>query len=213
MSKYVENNLGTGEKIVLKAQINWLAVLPNAIWFVVMLVLAIVCSVMIGNAVGVIKGEVSTEEYGWFVKLFATVMGHGGAEVLDKIAGTFYGAIWGFWFLVAVLPLIIRILTLNSISIAITNRRVIGKVGIIGIKTVDYPIEKVDNIKIEAGIFGNLLKYHTLCVLGGGNGQPINFKGIGNATMFKNTFTEALELHHENARKAQAEEIARAMGK
>ncbi len=179
MSKYAENNLNRGEHIVLKAKVNWLAILPVSLWCLIMLV-------------GVIY-------------IFATAEGN-----MKEVAPYLFIG----WAVIGLLPLIVKILNLLSISIAITDKRVIGKCGVLRIETLDYPIGKVDNVSLKAGPIANLLHYHTLTVLGGGGGDAkIVFHCIGNGTQFKNTVIQAIEKNQEEARKAQAEEIARAMGK
>ena len=186
MSKYVENTLTNGETIILKAKKSFWALVPCILWCVILLVGVIVLM----NTMGKILSDVE-----------------GGKNQLTLI-------LLGTWALLGLLPLIIKIIELCCSHLCITNKRVIGKTGILRLKTLDYPIQKVDNVSIKAGILGNLFHYSTVTVLGGGGSDAnIRFKGIANAAQFKNAVTEAVEKHAEEARKAQAEEIARAMGR
>lgn len=130
----------------------------------------------------------------------------------NKALGIVSTVLWITWALIGLLPLIIKIIALACTCLCITNKRVIGKAGILSVNTLDYPINKVDNVELNAGIFGNLFHYHTVTVRGGGSSDTqIRFRGISNAQKFKNTITEAIERHADEARKAQAAEIARAM--
>lgn len=111
------------------------------------------------------------------------------------------------------LVLLVKIIRIITLELAVTNKRVIGKVGIIAVKSLDYPIEKVDNISIKNSFWGAIFHFTTVVVLGGGSEARIEFKGISNANEFKNTVTDAIEQHAKDARKHQAEEIAAAMGR
>lgn len=85
-----------------------------------------------------------------------------------------------------------------------------GKAGILKVDTIDFPIEKVDNVTYNANIAGNIFKYYTVVVTGT-SGDKKTAKMVANALNFKNAVNEAIERHAEEARKAQASEIAAAM--
>ena len=110
------------------------------------------------------------------------------------------------------LPLIKRALINATTHLAVTNKRVIGKVGVLKIDTIDYPVDKIDNVSYNAGFFGNVFKYATVQI-GSVSGEKKQIAAIGNAQEFKNCVTDAIEKHAEEARKAQAAEIAAAMGR
>ncbi len=183
MSTFAENNLRKGEEILLKGKVNPLCAFSQILWCLVVLAAAIAVSIIMG-----------------------------GNENLKDMSLVITLIVWIAFIVIGVLPLLYRIIYLCSMSLAVTNKRVIGKVGIIKKNTLDYPIEKVDNISTENSFWGAILKYHTVTVLGGGGSDAkIKFQGISNAVQFKNTVTDAIEQHAEEARKAQAAEIAAAM--
>ena len=119
------------------------------------------------------------------------------------------------WILIVIglLPLVIKAIILWGMNLAVTNKRVVGKVGVLKIQALDYHIDKVDNVSLKAGALANLFHYHTVIVKGGGDKAEIKFVGISNANEFKNAVNEAIEKHAAEARKQQAEEIAKAMSK
>ena len=73
-------------------------------------------------------------------------------------------------------------------------------------------IDKIDNVSYNASFFGNIFKYATVQI-GSVSGEKKQIGAIGNARDFKNSVTDAIEKHAEEARKAQAAEIAAAMGR
>lgn len=179
---YVERNLGKGERIVLDAKISWLTLVPKVLWAVIVFVGLIVLN----------------------AKLFASA-----ADVEE--AASFILFIKIALSVIALLPLVLQLLVNFTTKLAVTNKRVVGKVGIVRISTIDYHIDKVDNVAYNAGLWGNLLKYYTVTITGT-SGEKVSIKAISNALKFKSAITEAVEKHAEEARKAQAAEIAAAMG-
>ncbi len=148
--------------------------------------------------------------------------GSAGAQEADEsiaaIGKSLTVVLWILFFLIGLLPFLVRLCRFFSFSLALTNKRVVGKAGILRIHSMDYPIDKIDHVEIKAGIFGNLFRYAQLSVMSVGSADMHYsktrkmFVGIRNAQDFKDAVTEAVERHAAEARKAQAEEIARAMG-
>lgn len=138
--------------------------------------------------------------------------------VLSIVAGVIFFSF--YMIIIGAIIFLYFLLKFLTINLAVTNKRVIGKVGIISINALDMHIEKIDHVQVQAGLLGRLFKYYSLKVISvGGAGYnskgagKSTFVGIKNAHEFKNIVTEAIEKHAEEARKAQAEEIARAMGR
>lgn len=75
---------------------------------------------------------------------------------------------------------------------AVTNRRVIIKVGLVSRKTVELNLEKVESIGVEQTILGRILGYGTIVVVGtGGTKEP--FRGIADPMGFRRAVNEATE--------------------
>lgn len=77
---------------------------------------------------------------------------------------------------------------------AVTNRRVIIKVGLVSRRTVELNLEKVESIGVEQTILGRIFGYGTIVVVGtGGTKEP--FPRIADPMGFRravNVATEAL---------------------
>ncbi len=93
----------------------------------------------------------------------------------------------------ALLTLFIAPLVARATSeFAVTNRRVIIKVGLVSRKTVELNLEKVESIGVEQTILGRLLGYGTLVVVGtGGTKEP--FQRIADPMAFRRAVNEATE--------------------
>ena len=147
----------------------------------------------------------------WFI-FMALIAGILFFAQVDAKEPTFLPCI--IFIIIGLVPLLVRLLVLWCANLVITNKRVLGKNGIIRINSLDYPIAKIDNVSVKQGFWGSLLRFSTIEIRGpGGGDSSIKFKYIKNAREFKNHLTEAIEKHDAEARRAQAEEIARAMGK
>lgn len=191
MSKYIEKNLGKDESVIIYAKKNWLYLLPTIVLMVALIVVAIVAQSALN-------------------------------DIFEQDT-TLSISVWILFFIAGVIPFIKRLLKLMSIQIALTNKRLIGKEGLLRLHTLDVPIDKLDHVDVSAGIFGNLFHYYTLIVVsvGGANTNTRRarnkgdnmYVGISNAQEFKNAVTAAIEQHGDEARRKQAEEIARAMGR
>jgi uncharacterized membrane protein YdbT with pleckstrin-like domain len=72
--------------------------------------------------------------------------------------------------LVAVVLLIQEWLQWWVTEIAVTNRRVIYKTGLIQRQTNEMNMDKVESVQINQSIFGRMLDYGTVTILGTGEG-------------------------------------------
>jgi uncharacterized membrane protein YdbT with pleckstrin-like domain len=82
-------------------------------------------------------------------------------------------------------------------ELAITNKRVIAKFGLIRRDTVEMNISKVESIQVEQGIIGRIFNFGSILVAGAGDPKaPI--PGISTPLEFRKMFFEAQELNTSN---------------
>jgi len=82
-------------------------------------------------------------------------------------------------------------------EMAVTNKKVIGKWGLIRRITIEQRLTKIDSISVEQGIFGRMLNYGSINVRGGGaTNTPIKF--IANPLDFKRQVEHAIEAAESN---------------
>ena len=102
----------------------------------------------------------------------------------------------------ALLTLFILPLAARATSeFAVTNRRVIIKVGLISRRTVELKLEKIESIGVDQTIMGRIFGYGTITVKGtGGTSEP--FSGIARPLAFRKAVDEASEAQARQARVA-----------
>jgi uncharacterized membrane protein YdbT with pleckstrin-like domain len=77
-----------------------------------------------------------------------------------------------------------RAIRYASSEFAITNKRVVIKVGFINRKTLEMVLTKVETIRVDQGILGRVFNYGTIVVTGtGGTNEP--FASIANPLEFR----------------------------
>ncbi|HET8541292.1 MAG TPA: PH domain-containing protein [Anaeromyxobacter sp.] len=93
----------------------------------------------------------------------------------------------------ALLTLFVAPLVARATSeFAVTNRRVIIKVGLVSRRTIELNLEKVESIGVEQTVLGRILAYGTIVVVGtGGTKEP--FRGIADPMGFRRAVNEATE--------------------
>lgn len=78
---------------------------------------------------------------------------------------------------------------------AITNKRVIIKVGLIRRRTVEMNVQKVESISVNQSIMGRILGYGDITVVGTGASRE-TFEQISKPIKFRKTFQEVQNDEH-----------------
>ncbi len=93
----------------------------------------------------------------------------------------------------AILTLFIApLVKLLTSEFVITNKRVIIKTGLISRKTVEMNLAKIESINVNQGIFGRILGYGTIVIVGSGaTREP--FKAIVNPMEFRKQYQECVD--------------------
>jgi uncharacterized membrane protein YdbT with pleckstrin-like domain len=96
-------------------------------------------------------------------------------------------ASWIVAFVFLVLAIVVafpRYIRFVSSEFAVTNRRVIVKVGLVYRRTLELVLAKVETVGVEQSIMGRVLNYGTIVVTGtGGTKEP--FRDIANPLEFR----------------------------
>ena len=197
MSYYVETNLTKNETVVCKAFVNKTALVPMILIAAVCLaIIFILNATVVATIYEAIKNSDSTTPdfvYAVFCVLFDIFPAMGIIAQLIAIAG------------------------LLSQEVAITNKRLIGKKGLINLKTIDIPISQISNATLNTSFFGRIFGYSTIEIsstgmkIVNGSSQALKLKWILNARLFLNAINDAMEKSAEQERNLQAEALAKKM--
>jgi uncharacterized membrane protein YdbT with pleckstrin-like domain len=96
----------------------------------------------------------------------------------DDLAGM--GVCGGILFFFAIIAFLNRVLNYFTTEFAVTNKRLIGKTGILRRRSIETMLMKVEGIKVDQPLSGRIFGYGTLMVTGsGGSKQP--FPYVANA--------------------------------
>ncbi|MGN1135574.1 MAG: PH domain-containing protein [Oscillospiraceae bacterium] len=112
--------------------------------------------------------------------------------------------------IVCVLVLLItagsKMFILNHTTLALTEKRIYGKTGIINTTSMDSPISKINSISVEQGFWGKVFHYSTVSVsTSSGN---YKFAYIKNADSFKEETMEQIEAYENEKLRNQAAMLA-----
>ena len=87
-------------------------------------------------------------------------------------------------------------------ELAITNKRVIAKFGLISRSTIEINLQKIESIQVNQGILGRIFNYGSIVVSGAGNPQaPI--PGISSPLQFRRAFVDTQENNNPSQTVAQ----------
>ena len=108
--------------------------------------------------------------------------------------------------LIGFITIWIPIIRICTTDLAFTNKRLTGKIGLINIRALDTPLNKINNIAIAQGLGGLIFGYGTIIIYS--SSAKYKFKGIKNPELFKNQLINQINEFEEEKLKMQANEIA-----
>jgi uncharacterized membrane protein YdbT with pleckstrin-like domain len=160
---YVENHLIAGEKIVYTTRLHWIVLLRP-----------IVLSLLFGVP-GVALLVRSAADHG-AQTASTTPMMAGGVILL----------------VVAAICIVTGILKRNATEMAVTDKRLVIKVGVAGRRTLELLLQKVESIAVEESLMGRALGYGTVIVHGTG-GTPEPFDRMAHPIEFRKQVQQQIE--------------------
>ncbi|WP_313479261.1 PH domain-containing protein [Stutzerimonas kunmingensis] len=108
-------------------------------------------------------------------------------SLLVGALGLFQGAALLVIALVLIAPPLLRY---YSTELAFTNKRVFSKTGVIGRRTIELSINRVESVQVHQGVLGRIFNFGTLIVSGAGNPQA-PLRGIADPMGFRSAFINA----------------------
>lgn len=164
---YVESNLISGEKVLYKTGLHWSVL----IWPII---------------------------FGAFFALPGLAFVVGAIASLGDKSGAASGeAAVGLIFLVSTAILIgYGFIKRASVEMAVTNKRVLVKAGVLRRRTLEVLLSKIESIGVDEGILGRMLGYGNVIVRGTG-GTPEPFKRIAHPMEFRRQVQQQIELSQQ----------------
>ncbi len=107
----------------------------------------------------------------------------------------------------AVFPHFISFLTSELV---ITNKRIIGKVGLVRTHSITSSLNKIQNVTVASGLLGKIFGYGGLKIETAGS-SPVVFYGIKKPEEFKKAIFSQMELFEQERLQEQATQMATAM--
>ncbi len=161
---YIDKNLIPGEQVIYRTRLHWIVVF-------------------------------------WHV-LFAFLFVIGGAYLLAGLPGVTgidpdqlrYARIGGAVLLVfALFSIIMSFVRRNSVEMAVTNKRVTVKVGLMSRATEEMMLTRIESIMVHQTLTGRMLNYGTITLRGVG-GTPDPFANIAHPLEFRSQVQHQLDL-------------------
>jgi uncharacterized membrane protein YdbT with pleckstrin-like domain len=144
---YVDSNLVPGEKVIYETRLHWIVMLGHLV--VGCLLLGLPGLVLLYYALN--QNGMETRD--------VHLMEGGGVALL--ICG--------------VVVIVIGMVRRNATEMAVTNHRVVIKTGLVGRKTVEMLLNKVESIEVSETALGRMLAYGTIVIIGtGGTSDPFH---------------------------------------
>lgn len=119
------------------------------------------------------------------------------------------GGAWFFSIFIALIGVAVlaqAILTVLLTELSLTNKKLIGKVGVLSTVTLDAPLNKINNIEVTKGLFGMIFRYGKVKITT--SSGAFVFDMISNPEAFKNTVMQQIDSAEEQRIMEQAERIA-----
>ncbi|MEG1509785.1 MAG: PH domain-containing protein [Clostridia bacterium] len=102
-----------------------------------------------------------------------------------------------------------NIIAMSTTELAITNKNVVGKVGLIKTQTMSSPLNKVQNVSVSSGLFGKIFGYGNVKITT--SSGDYCFRCISKPNDFKTALMSQIDQYEEDKISSQASQMASAM--
>ena len=164
---YVESNLVPGETVIYETRLHWIVML----WHIVL-------GCLLLGLPGVLLLYYTVNQTGIESKTLHVAQGGGVALVVTGVVVILMGMV-----------------RRNATEMAVTNRRVVIKTGLVSRKTIEMLLNKVESIEVSETAFGRMLGYGTIVVIGTG-GTPEPFHKVAHPLEFRSQVQQQIEKLH-----------------
>ncbi|TMQ67694.1 MAG: PH domain-containing protein [Candidatus Eisenbacteria bacterium] len=159
---YLDESLATGETVLYRTGLHWSVLV--APW-----ILGIALS-LVGVGLWIVSFRVEPSG------AMPGVLRIGGAACL----------------VIGAVAIVVGIVRRSAVEVAVTNRRVLMKSGIVARRTIELMLSKVESVGIEQGVAGRLAGYGTVVVRGTGGTHEV-FERIARPLEFRRQVQEQIQ--------------------
>lgn len=161
---YVESNLVPGETVIYSTRLHWIVMLGHIVLGFLLLILP-----------------------GLFLLYYAFSQGR---SVGGRPGGVELGGI--ILLVGGLIVILMGSMRRNATEMAVTDRRVLVKTGLVTRKTIEMLLGKVESIEVSETTLGRMLGYGSIVVIGtGGTSEP--FDNIAHPLEFRNQVQQQIE--------------------
>ena len=144
---YVDSNLVPGETVIYETRLHWIVMLGH-----------LVVGCLLLGLPGLVLLYYALNQSGMETRDVHLMEGGGVALIIC-------GAV----------VIVIGMVRRNATEMAVTNHRVVIKTGLIGRKTIEMLLNKVESIEVSETALGRMLSYGTIVIIGtGGTSDPFH---------------------------------------
>lgn len=161
---YVSANLVPGETVIYETRLHWIVMLGHLV--VGLLLLGVPGVLLLGDALSHQDMDVTDLH----------LMEAGGAALL----------------VVGLIVILMGVARRNATEMAVTNRRVVIKTGLMSRKTIEMMLNKVESIEISETAVGRMFGYGTIVMIGTG-GTPEPFHKMAHPLEFRSQVQQQIE--------------------
>lgn len=119
------------------------------------------------------------------------------------------GILFCWLLLIPTVKAIIATIRFSRIELAVTNKRIIGKIGVANTQSLDAPLNKIQNVGVKQKFGGKIFNYGDVTITTAAG--EFNFGAIKNVNAFKGILMAQIDQFEEDRLKQQADQMARAM--
>jgi uncharacterized membrane protein YdbT with pleckstrin-like domain len=166
---YIDKNLIPGEQVIYRTRLHWIVIFWHLIFA------AIFGAAGIYLLAGMPGTNLSQGEYTGYERI-------GGAVLLAF----------------ALISIIISFVRRSSVEMAVTNKRVTVKVGLVSRSTEEMMLARIESIMVDQTLMGRMMNYGTITLRGVG-GTPDPFRNIAHPLEFRRQVQHQLDLQQGSA--------------
>jgi len=165
---YIDKNLSSGETVLYRTRLHWIAMVSYFITAVVVALAGVgllITSFSKLNAKGGASGQLAA--FGLLLLVAATII-----------------VVVAFW-------------KRSATEMAVTNKRVLVKVGLLSRRSTQIMLSKIESVHVDQSVVGRMLSFGTIVIRGVG-GTPEPFVKIADPLEFWNEVQEQIDRPQEN---------------